>query len=1300
MRTPNFSESQRIGSLGLRVFQGGHPDQWIAESAPHEGGDFGFDGQMWLESLGKIAGRFSIQLKAGASVNWSGGDEPYVSVQLRPETCNIFLGDGHPVLLVFVALGSEISTENASMYYLWIENAMRERLGEREVFDDSDPNKISFRVPAANKLTKQLDISDHLHRHWEHNRIAGRLRSAEGTQALRKVSGLSPRGLSALTGTNSKQLDRWLSNDTLSGESFWPTPKLGTVAAELKQLSDALTQGNLRESDRLIARLCTEVGDDSEFIAELDYQRGRRAYFDDDTVEAASFFIRASDAMPEHARYLAAALEAVVATSHDDLSGLPERLRRRSDGLAGDDEVRFQLVRLAALEGDQQRAAALVEQLAEPNRTKSALLLLVIVGDWGAVLEQSSRAINSEWDPRTRLFIRMFKARALLHRVTNGEGAIAIGGKPGLDPKIATQLRVATIDALFDAQSIGWPSTAHLLLDCASAVAVTVGPDRELIELMSDFARKRPHLRNVRDVAARLATFADIPDDAIDSLENIQNPRPEDIAHLILLLSETGRHERAVELAVNRLPSLPHEMVTDMAAVAAAISAYRLQLTKQEQQLRDYVASGCSTAQGLLRYISESLRKPGDRQAHLDQLWADATSGDGDFTLQDNLFQYLSPDREEDVDRLIELARRTLERRNLLAAEAARYAAALLRRDRFDDVVVFTDRALAFYPKEETIGMVRAISLDKLGQTAAAERVLRQFEWSDRTDLVDARTQLLLRSGEVDAGISLVRRALGAAVEQEAKFHYQRLLATLYSRTDRAEYLRAVLRLGELARPDVEHQEGVFLLHLIMAHRDTGVTITEQEAEAFRRRVAAFTARFPDSNILRVGHLPEGATATQLIAHLQTLAGLSDDQIRLQERQRRLGENSGSHLPFGFRPRAFAPFATNVVDLLRICIERWHDGEASRLLVSDDCKLGVVSETPPILDLVTVLAFVELDIFGALFSRWSAIAIPKESIAYLTEMMFAPLEVGNTGLVDRAVQEIRRWNANVIQPSVGGLDALGYPVSEMDTLQHEVESGRYTYLSIDAAAVILMAMHDRAARRCMTVWPFIDDAERIGILTSTKASVVRLRIASWNSRGVPLRAQDVCLAALGEAESGERDDRRAAARAARAFIAHVPIAEAASKSAKVIVSLVRSAGVGSLAASWFLRIFYIEALVTRTMGFSGTADDLTAHLAALCVKDVYESSDADTVVKELWLILDDLRTAWGGTPSRDEFFQYVGVTAAFLFHPIAKMHGIAAMGAEEAFRTLLFSLATPGTQDYETLTNAFIDKTIEMQKPQ
>lgn len=300
--------------------------------------------------------------------------------------------------------------------------------------------------------------------------------------------------------------------------------------------------------------------------------------------------------------------------------------------------------------------------------------------------------------------------------------------------------------------------------------------------------------------------------------------------------------------------------------------------------------------------------------------------------------------------------------------------------------------------------------------------------------------------------------------------------------------------------------------------------------------------------------------------------------------------------------------------------------------------------------------------------------------------------------VDRTVEAIRRRKASILQPTTGGAARTGYPVGETETLRNEVSSGRYAYMSIDAAAAVLLGLEDAAAKNSMTVWSFIEHAQKTGTLTPTEARVVRLRIASWNSRGVPLSAEDICLAALGEAAEGRRDDRSPAARAARALMTDVPTAQVLGHSAEVIAKLMRDESHSRSAASWFLRLLYMEALVARTVDFPGTADDLTARLAALCVKEVYDSNGADVIVRTTWSVLDEVRIAWGGTPDRDAFFRHVGEMAAALLQPVAKKHGIAAMGAEESFRMLLFSLATPGTQDRQALENAYFARTTELLK--
>lgn len=1300
MRTPGYSVSQRIGTLGKRVFVGGHPDAWFAESEPAQNSDFGFDMSMWVESLGKIRGRFSVQLKSGASTTFAGtAADQFIQVELTPETCNLYLQDGQPVLLVFVALLDETTTTGAEMYYLWIEEDLRKRLAGRLEFDESDPDSMTFRVPVTNRLTKQTVVSAHLEAYWTHTRTANLLRSPEGTGALSTISSLSPRAQSALTATGHKTLDRWLTNEAMTGDNLWPTPKSGSAVAKIKQLNELLSHGNATEADRLIDELIREQPEDSEVLAEFRYQEGRRALLDGDPKRALERFSEAGALEPESAKYYAAELEAAVAVNLGSTPRIPPELLARVGRFDSNEDVRFQLVRIFALEGNYQKAEELIAALTGPNKIKAETLYFAIKDDWAMVLSSAERGLSAQPDIRAAKFLKILRLRALLNIVTSGHGSITVGGRPDLKAQDAVAMRDATLQALREAQASGWPANSELTLDCASAVCVTFGPDRELLNLLSDFAQKRPKLRDAQETLARVATFIDEPELAISALNNIENPDSTDLARLVLLYSESGAHTEAVEVALAHLLDKPHETLTDLAVATAAVSAYRLGSLADEARLRAFVAEGCMASQSLLRFITNSLKAPEKRGENLDHLWEDAMQGGGDETLQDNLLQYLRPDREADVDRILEVCTLTSGRRSLTEMEAAKFSAALLRRERFQDLIEFTERAQEFYPQNENLGLTRAIALERIGQPSAAEQVLRRFDHSFRTDLVNARTQLLLRIGDVDALVSLTKRALAATADHADRVHYLRTLATLYSRGDRSQYLESVWRLGETADKEVESEEGAFLLHFLMATAGAGVEVSQQRVQEFQERVQRFTEKFPDSSILRVGHIPEDASPIELLSQLQKTAGISDELATAQQKARVFGERSGSSIPFSVRPRVYAPYVSNVADLLRITMNAWHRGESSRIVVGDVAFPLTVPSFPPILDLVTVFVLVELGLFDKLFSLWTAVAIPKESLAQLSELMFGPLDAGNSDLIDGVAEAIRRNHSAILQPGAPAGEEENYAQSEFATIKAEVASKRYEYLTADLAAATILSIDESIAGRCRTLWDFLHLAEESGAVSKADATLVRLRVASWNSQGAPLKSADIVSAALGAADSPEAGDDMPAARAAIKFFAAPNLHQSLKDAACVLVDLAgRTDSARTDAAAWFLRLFYRETILARSIGFNGTIDDLTAQLAVLCVAQVNEEPNSHTMMEFVWRALKNVRAAFVGSSDNSKFLKLVGKRAAGLFDGIVKKHGLAAMSVEGTITDLLFSLTTPGTQDRTVLEYAYFEETKALQK--
>lgn len=1296
MRTPQYKTSQRIGTLGKRVFQGGHPDSWFEESEPVQNSDFGFDMSMLVESMSRIRGRFAVQLKAGASTHLSGPPgEQFIAVPLAPESCNLYLQDGQPILLVYVALENESSTANATLYYLWIEEELRKRLQGRRQFDQTDPAEMTFRVPVANVLTKELDVSQYLETYWDVTRTLQALRNPQGIGAVNALTRLSPRAQESLAATNPKHLDRWLINETLAGDSLWPTPKPGSAAWKIRQLNDALNHADAVQAHRLTTEIAQEGLTDSEVLAEFLYQQGRLALLENAPIEALKNFSQASGLNPASARFVGAELEAAVVCQIEDEAPVPADVIARAEAFRDNDEVAFQLVRILALEERYAEAESTLSAISEPIQTRARALYHTIRMDWHAVLRVTAQGLLERADSKAESFLRLLQLRALLNIATGDEGFIYVGGPPDLTVEDAEALRDATMVFLRRAREDNWPANAAMGLDCASAVCVYFGPDKELLELIADFARRRPTARDVHETLARVATFSGEPDVAIAALQKVEKPDPQNVARLVLLLSEADRHQDAVQLAKGSLLRLPHDELTDIAAVAASSSAYRLGSTKDEAILRAYVEEGSFAARSLLRFITSSLKFPENRKEHVQQLWDDATTSGGNHTLQDNLIQYIRPNIEEDVDRILELCRITRERRNLTQMESAKFAACLVQRGHHDELLAFTERALNFYPDDENLGLSRAIALEKIGQPSAAEQVLRRFDKSVRRDVVSARTQLLLRVGDIEAILGLTQRALAAATDHAERFHYHRTLATLCSRRDRGEYLEATWRLGEVVDQTKEEEEGAFLLHFLMATSGRDFAVDGSKVAEFQQRVGKFVERFPESAILRVCHMRDDASPVEMLDGLRELAGITPQKSRALDKMRQLGERMGSHIPFAFRARTYAQYASNLADLFRVLINAWHEGESSRLIVGNGAFANKQAGQAPIIDLTTLFVLVELELFDKLFDVWGAVAIPRESLAALTDLTFGPLDENNTHLLGRVSGALKRHRHAIVQPSSDRSSESNFPLNEFETIRSEVEAGRFEYLTADLASAVILCGGSRL-EGCYSLWHLVDALFARGLLSAAEVSAVRLCVAAWNTEGVPLEAADVAAASLGAAPRAA-DDKSSYARAVRRFFSGKDTKTCLIDAAKVLILLSTDKHPSAApAARWFARIFFLEALFTRSLGFRGDADELTSHLAVLCVAEANEDDGAAAAIEFIWSVLENARTERGGTADKDQFFRLLGRIAADLLDRLAKAHGLDAILAEARFIDLLFSLAQPGTQDRATLESAHFERTKQL----
>jgi tetratricopeptide (TPR) repeat protein len=1012
-----YSLEQKIGDLGAKAFEAGRPDSWVKESEPRQGGDFGFDYSMHFEEGGQILGRFSVQVKSGLQIAPKGESAAqYFSVKIERATCNRYLQDGQPVLLVFASL-ADLSSRRATLHYLWIEDQIKERLNGKLRFNEEDVAEPTFRVPVSNVLTHSTDITEHLREHWDFNLKSHQLRGMpDGIPLMENLSKLSPAGIAGLTRTNPVSLDVWVRNESLSGNRPWATPTPNSPAGRLKQVSEDISAGKLADAERELGNLAADDGLSGELRAEIQFQIGRLKTVVGTPNEAFEHYRTAAALQPKNTLYVAAKIEMAVSSRADDEPIDLSFVASIDSEVANDQGVLFQLVRVAKINEDHALAAQLLERLEEPERSKAVALQALIEGDWPTVIAVADTQAPIQPNATDRFFLNLLRHRAELHTLLRGAESYSIGGPIDIDIELAKSFRDLTLSLLHEAKSRHWPPNSTLLLDGANVVASVFGASGEIADLIKEFAAARPYNQGAQEAAARTAALGDRPDDVIAALERMGADKGDDSARLVLVLCESGRHLDGARKAFGLIDKWEYTELTSAAAAISSLSARRVGLVAEAKALDAFLAKssdypGVKLLAEFVRRIHES---PEDAESHVQNL---LTACDEEPLLQDNLMLHLSANRVDNSQSIVDVCSKIMLRRGLAEMEHTKYLAALYTLGRHDDVIAASKVAIARFPANETIALCRALSLDLRGQVQAADLTLRRIASPARLDLLDTHSRLLMRLGEQDAAVSLVHRALERA-QRVDRFQLLQLLSLLQSQNQPEEYLETVWQLGQAADRGDEDQEAIFLISFAIASGRVQDVPIAWQAE-FHERSERSSASYPDSKAFRIGRFDaeNGASAIQ---ELHRLSGETEQTQNTRSRQRRLGEAMGSNVPYSYRPRRFAPLARNVVDLAAFTMHGPDTPEWARLAFHSDSGSEGPRSAPPIVDLITFLALVELDLLEAAIKVWSCIAIPKISAFILAAMKFEPIAPGNNELLDKAMNALRTHRGAIIQPTISG----------------------------------------------------------------------------------------------------------------------------------------------------------------------------------------------------------------------------------------------------------------------------------------
>jgi tetratricopeptide (TPR) repeat protein len=184
---PIFSRSQRTGYNAIRCLYSNHPNSWVCKELSGDD-DFGLDLQIQVaiekqfsngEVKDEISHVFYGQIKGTNSPEINVGNE-FISWSIDRKTLNYYGKIDAPIMFIVVDLSNSNGIPgNGRIYYSWIDDQI-ERIRSDSKNDNSSQN-VSIRIPLANTLSHNTDITDYLINFSALSRIGAQLHKTAST---------------------------------------------------------------------------------------------------------------------------------------------------------------------------------------------------------------------------------------------------------------------------------------------------------------------------------------------------------------------------------------------------------------------------------------------------------------------------------------------------------------------------------------------------------------------------------------------------------------------------------------------------------------------------------------------------------------------------------------------------------------------------------------------------------------------------------------------------------------------------------------------------------------------------------------------------------------------------------------------------------------------------------------------------------------------------------------------------------------------------------------------------------------
>ncbi|WP_440216649.1 DUF4365 domain-containing protein [Chromobacterium piscinae] len=1001
---PQESESQRIGHLADKCFQANTPNSWHSTSTDGDS-DFGYDYQTQIVDTGLVKDIFRVQLKGTTSPLLNAAGTEY-SVSISLSTANYYARATEPILLVLCDLSVDINhPKHCPLYYVWIQDDLR-RLRESGV--RKDQQTVTFHVPVSNKLDDVTDLSGDIARFRELSKIGQRLdiivesdKPALSAAERAEIASKMVRNLDS----KSADLINALVDDS---QSSWVEAVTGSLQWHLREASEALRSGRGEDAKRAL-EAGAKLLDDAKRLEMADYwhQVGRLRSFMLDDAGARDAFEEACKLSGDADRHIVRWAEAELRLRFSlggpvDFSKAISRLTSSAPAVVG------MHARLTAAEGRYDDAIAIADSIEDQERHVARAIILSMQAKWNESISACEAGLNDGLlRDQTRQLFLILRARA---RFSLALGLTALGDDPetilpltgpaGMDPALlhsAWDDIAATITAL---RLAGWPGNVELVADMWCAVAGMLGLQKQALPVMAEAGAARPTLPMLQNGIETLAVQTGDFGLALEA--NGRQPESDrGTLRRVALLHMAGKHQECTSLMEAKHDSISDDSpMFGYAMIHATFSAEKIirpdlaARWTQELASKPEFAAHCA----LFNYFCALSKQLLAKDIALAELTGKYESLGRPLLIGKHLIHELDPTAKEHAEKCVEIAETLKSEQMLDVDDSTRLAQALTTLERWDDLLALSTQALSQFEGNDRLAAIGAIALDKLGRTAEAHELLKGIvDKTEPDDLaISVYIRIASRSGFAEQAISALEQVYASEKNPRRQWECLRHLFRMLHLSDpkNPRLLEIAWAIGEKADQDDEAQEGLFLMTVFAATLTVSKPLSAERKETFNSRLRAYTAKFPNSRILKSASLPENASPSDLLKILDGVTGTNESQRQWRKKIQAELNQGMAPIPYAWRPRHVLDIVSDLPALWEISKQSsWGALQLHLTMALNEWKpvsLATMRSHVPLIDLLSLMIIADLNLLDAVFGIFPKIAIGKATLLELQNLL-APL---------------------------------------------------------------------------------------------------------------------------------------------------------------------------------------------------------------------------------------------------------------------------------------------------------------------